>query len=159
MSDGAWRTFPWWRCRAVRLRRRVGRRGAALLVFSFIDIVLGWSLIDSTTQAQAAALPAYRAAVEVAPLAVWGWFWIAVAAACAAGAVARADWWAFAAAIGIKLVWAGSFLASWLAFGAARGWLGAATWGVVAALVFIVSGWPEPLRFASPPSWGEGRDG
>lgn len=157
MSDGAWRNLPWWRCRAARLRYRIGRRGAALLVFAFVDVIIGWSLIDPSTQAQTAALPVYRATVEVAPLSVWGWTWIAVAAVCVAGAVARSDWFAFAAAIGIKLVWAGCFIASWLVFGAPRGWLGAATWGVVAALVYLISGWPEPLRLLHPVRGGKER--
>lgn len=125
------------------LRRTVGRRGAALLAFAFIDLVLGWSLLDATGHAQAEALPAYRAIREAAPLAVWGWAWLASAAACVIWAFRREDWPAFAAAVGIKLVWASGFLASWVVWDAPRGWLGAVTWGVIAALVFLISGWPE----------------
>lgn len=145
MSDGAWRTLPWWRATPGRLRRRIGRRGAALLVFAFIDVVLGWSLIDPTTQAQTAALPVYRATVEVAPLTVWGCLWILVGLACMAQAPARFDGIGFGVAIGIKVVWAGCFVASWLVFDAPRGWLGAATWAVIAALVYLIARWPEPL--------------
>jgi hypothetical protein len=121
----------------------VGRRGAALLVFAFIDVVIGWSLIDASGQAQAAALPTYRAFREVAPLATWGALWLIVAAVCAVWAFRRHDAPAFAAAIGIKLVWSAGFAVSWLTWAAPRGWLAAATWGVVAALVYIISGWPE----------------
>jgi hypothetical protein len=127
----------------VWLRQRVGRRGAALLVFAFIDVVIGWSLIDASGQAQAAALPTYRAFREVAPLAAWGWLWLAVAAMCAVWAFRRHDAPGFAAAIAVKLVWAAGFLVSWVAWDAPRAWLGATTWGVIAALVYLISGWPE----------------
>jgi hypothetical protein len=144
VTAGAWRTLPWWRHRAVLLRRRVGRRGAALLVFAFIDLTIGWSLVEPESRAQAQSLPSYQAMLAVAPFAVWGWLWITVGLVCAAQAPARFDRVGYGAAIGIKVVWAGCFLASWLIYAAPRAWLGAATWAVVAALVFLVAGWPEP---------------
>jgi hypothetical protein len=125
------------------LRSRVGRRGAALLVFAFVDVVIGWSLLDGQGRAQAAALPTYRAFREVAPLTFWGGAWLAAAVVCAVWAFRRDDWPGFTVAIGIKLVWAAGFLTSWLAWDAPRGWLGAATWGVIAALVYLISGWPD----------------
>jgi DMSO reductase anchor subunit len=129
-----------------RILRRAGRRGAALLVFAFIDVVLGWSLVDPSTRKQTAALPMYAAIQKAAPLPVWGALWLAVAAVCVVFAFRRRDAPAYACAVGIKLVWAVGFLASWAFYGAARSWLAAATWGVVAALVYLISGWPEPDR-------------
>jgi hypothetical protein len=126
-----------------RLAQRVGRRGAALMIFAFIDLVIGWSLAGTATRAQASALPTYRAHVEILPLIAWGWLWIAVGAVCLVHAFRVSDRFGFAAAIGIKLVWAAGFLGSWLLYDAPRGWLGAATWVVFAALVHLISGWPE----------------
>jgi drug/metabolite transporter (DMT)-like permease len=123
---------------------RTGRRGAALLAFAFIDIVVGWSLFDAETQAQTKAIPAYRATLEIAPLPIWGALWLLVGALCAVCAFLVTDRIAYGAAIGVKIVWAGSFLASWVIYNAPRAWLSAATWGVVAALVLVISGWPEP---------------
>jgi hypothetical protein len=128
------------------LRLRVGRRGAALLIFAFIDLVIGWSLLDPQTQAQAQALPAYQAMLAVVPLSVWGWWWITVGLVCVVHAFVQRDRVGYGAAIGIKVVWGGGFLASWLVYEAPRGWLGAATWGVFAALVYLISGWPEPVK-------------
>jgi hypothetical protein len=137
--------------RLCRLRRRIGRRGAALLVFAFIDLVIGWSLLDGTAQAQARAVPAYAAMLAVAPFVVWGVAWVTVGAVCVVQAFARFDRVGYGAAIGIKVVWAGCFLASFLFFEAPRAWLGAATWAVLASLVYLVSGWPEPPRVEPEP--------
>jgi hypothetical protein len=127
------------------LRRRVGRRGAALLIFAFIDFVIGWSLLDPATQSQARALPSYRAHVAIVALEVWGWWWIVVGLACVGHAFVKRDGVGYGAAIGIKVVWAGGFLASWLVHDAPRAWLGAATWGVFACLVYLIARWPEPV--------------
>lgn len=133
-----------------RLRHRVGRRGAALLAFAFIDAVIGFSLLDPRSQPvrQSPVYALYRVILQIAPFRVWAWLWIAVAVACAVGAFARAraDRWAFAAAIAIKLTWALGLLGAWVAYHAYRGWVAAATWTVLAALVSVVAGWPEPER-------------
>lgn len=113
-------------------------------MFAFIDIVIGWSLIDDTLQAQAKAVPAYKAMLTAAPLDVWGWIWISIAVICIAQAFARFDGVGFGAAISVKVAWAGGFLASWLIYDAPRAWLGAATWVVLAALVRHIARWPEP---------------
>lgn len=130
--------------RLTHLRRQTGRRGAALLVFAFVDFALAWSLIDPANAAVTAAQPSYRAMAEVAPLAFWGWVWVAVGFVCLAAALARDDRFGFGVAIGIKVVWSGCFVASWLAYDVPRAWVGAALWGVVAALVYLIAGWPEP---------------
>jgi hypothetical protein len=129
-----------------RLVLRVGRRGAALLAFSSIDVVIGVSFMNPDAAAQTKALPAYAALLRVAPLPVWAWLWLAVAVACLVGAFCEMDRVAFGAAIGIKIVWASGFLAAWIFYDAQRAWLSAATWGVVAALVLVISGWPEPIK-------------
>lgn len=116
-----------------RLYHRIGRRGAALLVFAEIDAVVGWSLLDPELRAQTAAVPVYRALVDMAPLALWGWLWLVVGAVCIWCAPARDDTWAYALAIGIKVVWAGGMLTSWIAFDAPRG-----------PLLVVINGWPEP---------------
>ena len=134
------------RAAATDLRRRVGRRGACLLAFAFIDFVLAWSLIDPETKAQTAALPTYRAHLAIAPLDVWAVAWLIVALSCAIHAFRSRDQIGFALAIGIKLVWAAAFAASWLIYGVPRAWLGAALWLVVGCLVMVISGWVEPPR-------------
>lgn len=127
------------------VRQRIGRRGAALLAFAFIDYVVAWGFWDADGQAQVRALPSYRALLAVLPVQVWSWVWLGVAVICTAQAFARLhDEVAFIAAIAIKLVWALGMLLGWLVYDAARAWLQAALWGVLAALVSVIAGWPEP---------------
>lgn len=131
------------RATAIAIRYRVGRRGQALLVFGFIDFVVAYSFLDPTYRTQAAALPAYRAMIETLPLGAWGWLWAAVGGICVVQAFARQDAIGFGAAIGIKVVWVLGFLTSWMVWDAPRGWIGAATWAVLARLVHLIAGWPE----------------
>jgi hypothetical protein len=126
------------------LRARVGRRGAALLAFGFLDCAIGWSLLDSQSQTQVRAAPAYRAIVAAAPLPVWAWLWLAVGVLCAGQAFARRDRWGYTAAIIVMVLWAGGFATAWLVYRAQRAWVGAATWAVLAGLVSVCAGWPEP---------------
>lgn len=128
----------------------MGRRGAALLIFGFIDEVVGYSLLDPHSRPIGSST--YRAIEYLAPYSLWSIVWIVVGVVCAVQALARDDRVGFACAIAIKVVWAGGFLASWVIYNAYRGWVGAATWGVVAALVYLISGWPEPRRW--PPGSG-----
>lgn len=142
---------------AVRLRAlrsRIGRRGAALLVFAYIDYVIGWSLLDPQLRAQTQAVPVYRALVDIAPLTVWGWLWLLVAVVCTVQAVMRSDVWAYSAAIGIKALWAGGMAYAAVVFHAPRGWLSASLWGVIAALLVIINGWLEPPAGHAPPPDG-----
>lgn len=135
------------------LRARVGRRGQALLVFGFVDFVIAYSLIDPRVRTETAALPTYRAMLEVLPAAAWGWLWATVGVICVIQAFARKDAFGFGAAIGIKVVWTAGFLASWLIWDAPRSWIGAAMWAIVARLVGLIAGWPEALesRRQEPP--------
>jgi hypothetical protein len=131
-------------------RARVGRRGAALLAFAFLDGVVGWSLLDSQGQVQVRAAPAYRVIVGVAPLPVWAWLWLAVGALAAVQAFTRFGRLGYTATMGIKVLWALGFAGSALAYRAPRAWLAAATWAVFAALVAVCSGWQEPGARGDP---------
>lgn len=125
---------------------RLGRRGIALLLFAYLDAVIGYSLLDASTRAQTAAIPSYKVVIMLAPLLVWAFIWIAAGMACLVSAFLRDDRWGFAAASAVFIVWAVSFLISWAAYGADRGWLAAATWAVLAMLVLDCAGWREVPR-------------
>jgi hypothetical protein len=127
-------------------RYRVGRRGAALLVFAWLDAVIAYSLTDSSVRAQTATLPVYRVIVSLAPLLTWAILWATVGAACFVSAFLKDDRWGFAAAISVKVVWAAGFAAAWVVYGADRAWIAAATWLVLALLVLDIAGWREVTR-------------
>lgn len=131
------------------LARRVGRRGAALLFFGQLDLVIAWSLVDPVSAPLLRHAPAYRI-VNHLPLEAWAAVWALVGAACLVGAVFQwADRWAFTAAIGIKLLWGLVMLAAW-PLGASRGWLSGEVWLTFAGFVGLISAWPEPARRGGP---------
>jgi uncharacterized membrane protein YedE/YeeE len=100
-----------------RLCRRIGRRGAALLFFAFLDLVYGLSLLNPPATARPSPTLVFIA--HVMPLAVWGGLWTAVGLVCLTG------WWIA---------------------GLERGWLAAAIWLAMAAWVMIIASWAEPME-------------
>lgn len=126
------------------------RRGAALLVFASLDAVYAvrlataaphdsafYTWLDHVVRLPAAAVP-----------------WAAVGVLCAVQAWTRGcDRAAFAAAIGIKSLWAGLHAVAWVAGGAADGWSAAAVWAAFAVVVWLIAGWPEPVGGGEGVAW------
>jgi hypothetical protein len=132
----------------VSVGRRVGRRGAYLLVKSVIYAGHGvLYLLVPPTPALAETL---RLPLALAPLWVWGLAWTAaaaVAAGCAFRQGPRADRWGFQALIIMASTWAGCYLAAALVgFNTAtfaRGAVGALLYAALGGTVLVVAGWPE----------------
>lgn len=128
----------------MRLVHRVGRRGAALLFFAFLDLIYCHGLLFPTTAARRSA--SYQFLHDVAPLWVWGGLWGGVGLVCLVCAFRRHDDPAFAAAMGLKVLWGGVYLLGWLFAGLERGYVAAAIWLAFAAFVGLHAGWPEANR-------------
>jgi hypothetical protein len=124
------------------LQRTLGRRGAALLFFGQLDLVVAWSLVDPLSSAPLKAAPTYRVLVAVAPLWAWALLWAAVGVVCLIQAWRRSDRLAFGLAIMLKVAWALAMFAAW-PLGAPRGWIGGEVWLTLAAFVAVLAGWPE----------------
>lgn len=123
---------------------RVGHRGRILLILAVVDIAYGFSFIGPSADALALSTTAWRQ--HFAPLWVWGAGWLVVAAVLIVSAFLLNDAIGYAAAIAWKILWALTTLASWAFGGVDRGWLGSVVWLVVAAMVWDISGWPEPIH-------------
>ncbi|MGW4476814.1 hypothetical protein ACWENQ_44785 [Nonomuraea sp. NPDC004354] len=124
-----------------RVLARIGRRGAALLWFALVDVVLAASM--------AAAPPdtgAYVFLARILPLWAWAIPWAAVGVLCAVQAFALDDRLAFVAASALKVGWSVLYLAGWLLGEIPHGYIGAAIWLVFAGFVQVIAGWPEPPR-------------
>lgn len=130
------------------LRQRIGRRGAALLFFAFLDTVYCWSLLDPSASARRSS--AFLFLGDVAPLWTWAAAWGAVGATCLVCAFLRRDEVAFSAAISLKVMWGLLFVGGWLFAGVERGYVSAAVWIALALLVGLLAGWPEPPRRGVP---------
>ena len=124
------------------LRERVGRRGAALLFFAFLDLIYCWSLLDPPRSTRDTAASVFLA--SILPLWLWALVWGIVGVICLVGAFRRRDEWAYTAAIAVKVLWGSLFAGGWLFADLERGYVSAAVWFALALLVALIAGWPEP---------------
>lgn len=144
---GAWQRMEQ---AGTRARARLGRRGSSLLAFGLVDVAVGWSLTDPLSRKVATATPIYRLLFLWVPAGTWAALWLAVAAVCFVQAWARDDRLAFGCAIGVKIVWALGLYGAWVVYDAPRAWTLAIVWLVLAWLVSVIAGWPEP---PDPADW------
>ena len=133
---------------ADRLVHRIGRRGAVLLLFAVVDFAYGSSLIAPSADSLALESTIWRQ--HYAPTWVWGAGWLITGGYLTIGAFMKHDELAYAAAIGWKIIWALTTLASWAFGGVERGWVAAFIWGVVAGLVAVDAGRGENPRTPDP---------
>ncbi|MFD7884105.1 hypothetical protein ACFV3N_16900 [Streptomyces bauhiniae] len=95
---------------ADRAGRRLGYRGAGLLVCGMGWINWGLGLVcDPRYGAMRGA--AALTAIPHTSIALWGWVWIASGAVCCAASVMSSgkDWWGWAAAVAMPVVWAAAY--------------------------------------------------
>jgi hypothetical protein len=130
--------------RAPAPTHRIGRRGAILLILAVIDIAYGMSLVGPASETLGLAATIWRE--HYAPLWVWGVGWLVIAAILIVSAFLRNDRFGYAAAIGWKIAWSLTTLASWIVGGVERGWVSSIVWAVVAGMIVVIAGWPEPTR-------------
>lgn len=132
--------------RAVVLRaaRRLGHRGALLILLGTIALLYGVSLITTPPLPNP---PGLRLLLGVMGLHGWG------ATLAAAGAVAilcsplphGRDWPGFAVLVLVWLPWSASFFVSWWPDGSnARGWVSAIVFVAFAGIPAVCATWPEP---------------
>jgi hypothetical protein len=95
-----------------RLSRRLGFRGAALMAFAIFDLVWASSLVDPVASRPLKNAPTYRVIIGIAPLWIWALIMASVGMLLFVQAWMRDDRAAFAAAIGVKLVWATATVAT-----------------------------------------------
>lgn len=121
-------------------RTQVGRRGAFLLFLALLDVLYGYSLIATPPSAVHLDL--------ILSLAAWGWVWLSAGCLLAAGAFVRRDRIFFAIASMLKTAWAGAWAVVWIKDPIPRAWVSVAIWAAFAAIVLVVSTWPEvfPLK-------------
>lgn len=128
--------------------RRVGRRGAALLFFTVLDLVYAFGLLTVPRPLP----PVYAWMQAIVPLWAWAGCWAAVGVACLAYAFLTYDTPAFVAAVSIKVGWGLLALLGWVSGVIDRGYVSAVIWLAFAAFVFLVAGGiPPPAR--REPRW------
>jgi hypothetical protein len=126
-----------------RLGARIGRRGAALLFFTALDVLICLSLVTAPRP----LVPLYAWMDGMMPIAAWAVLWLLVAAVCLWFAFRTYDTPAFIAAVALKVGWGLLSLWGWLEGAIERGWITAVIWLAFAAFVHLIAGGiPAPLR-------------
>lgn len=125
-------------------RYRLGRRGAFLLSFGFINVVYGVAILRSPVGAVRAT--GLEVLTRLMAIQDWGWLWIGSGIVAAAFAQRRQgrDGPGFLAAMAVPLLWMTSYLAAAIRERQELLAYGAVIYGVWIAALFIASGWPEP---------------
>lgn len=125
------------------MTRRPRRRALVLVCLGVTYVLVGLGL--SLAPPVGDRLAVYAQLTRLLPLDAWAVAWVATGVCCLLAAPwRRAETPAFGGVAGLAVVWSSGLGAAWALDGAARGWLGAAQWGAVAALVLIVASWPDP---------------
>ena len=121
---------------------RVGRRGAALLFFTLLDLVYCVSLLTGPRPLS----PLYAWMDSVAPLPMWAVLWGAVGLIGLYFAFRTYDTPAFMAAVALKVAWGLSALFGWIAGAVPLGYVSAVIWLAFAAFVFLIAGGIPPAN-------------
>ena len=152
---------PGWRGYLPRRVGQIGRRGAMLLVFGVLWMVVGVGVLDSSG-VHAELLH------ERLPSWVRGGVWVvtgALAVFYAFRPPGLSDRVGFASLYIMPAVRVLSYTMAWIDYfipiggdGYASGWRFAAVYAVMLAAVMITAGWPEPTRTPRPSDF-DGEDG
>lgn len=126
--------------------RRIGRRGAALAFFALVDYVFAWTMIAAPSPDR----PSARWIASIMPPWCWAAVWLTVGVVVTVGVFRICDREAFAAAIGVKVLWATVHLVGWVAGQNPLGWVTAVVFYAFAAFVWLIAGWPEDRE---GPTW------
>lgn len=124
--------------------QRVGRRGAALLFFTLLDLVYCFALLTAPKP----LTPQYVWMSEIMPLTAWAACWGAVGLICLWFAFRTYDTPAFTAAVSLKVGWGLLSFFGWIAGVVDRGYVSAVIWLAFAAFVALIAGGipPAPER-------------
>jgi hypothetical protein len=129
-----------------RADTRFGRRGLCLALFAGVYIVYGFALAGSDPKR-----PGLELITRHVDLSVWAFLWITAGVLAIGLSVTRRSWLGYAALMPMPALWAVANLGAFvLSLGTDRGtpnaWAGALVWSLIAALLAIISGWPEPAN-------------
>lgn len=124
----------------MALFRRVGRRGAALLFFTFLDFVYAYALLTAPRP-----LTVFYAWMDqIMPLAWWAACWATVGLVCLCFAFAIRDTAAFMCAVAMKVGWGLPAFFGWTSGNVPLGYISAVIWLAFAAFVYLIAGGIPP---------------
>lgn len=119
------------------LRYRVGHRGAFLLFLTLLDLLYGFAMVTN----QVSDVP-----ITFLSWHEWGMLWMAAGVFIFTGVASKVDKAQYTVAIILKTAWAAALIVDSWDNHIVGGWVDAAVWGMVVAVVFLISSWPEPPK-------------
>lgn len=123
-----------------RILRRIGRRGAALLFFTELDLTYAFALLTAPRP-----LTPFNAWMDtVLPLSIWAACWATTGLICFGYVFTTRDTPAFMFAVALKVGWGLPALFGWIAGAVPLGYLSAAIWLAFAAFVYLIAGGIPP---------------
>lgn len=140
-----------------RLVRRVGHRGAALLLLGVLVALYGVGMLTRPLPDRTPL----RLLLMIQDLPFWSCTWIVagLAAIVCAFLAPGKDWPGFTALWLATVPWSLTFFVSWWPLGDnPRGWISAGLFAVFGALPLVLVGWPEPEQHAEGRRRPEGGD-
>jgi hypothetical protein len=138
------------RAAARRLRQRLGRRGAILVLKGTIATLYGLGQLTTPTADRRGLCLLLRHV----PLTTWAWLWIAVGATAlvCAWLPPRRDWPGFLAVWAITAPWSMAYLVSWWPLHeTSSGWVPAVIFGAWGGVCLVVIGWDESAPRGAEP--------
>ena len=123
------------------LVKRIGRRGAWLLVMALLDFIYAYGLIFPTQFARTS--PSLSYFQRWMPLTAWGIIWGLVSLTCLIYAFKIKDGIGFGVAVGLKVGWAMTLLLGWIVGDVERGYQSAAFFFALAAALLLTASWRE----------------
>lgn len=131
------------RPRLSALRFTIGRRGLVLILFGIIYGLIGQSYVQghiSPTAEENLALALRWVSIEA-----WGVVWMVAAALAliASRWPPGRDWWGYAVLSGLAIIWSALAVAGRLIYDAPYALAAALVYGLLAAILLIIAGWPE----------------
>lgn len=131
----------------IRTRRfAISRRGAFLALFGGVYIALGGSYLSVPAAAMPALHKQLHSALQVLPLAAYGWAWIVTGAlAVIGGLVHRLDFVGFGAGVFMPGAWALIDLIAQVKDDVPRAWVGTLIYLLLALAISLVASMPDPL--------------
>lgn len=121
-----------------RWLRSLGRRGATLLFFGLVDIIISWSLLSA---------PPVASNLLLLPPDVWAiaWAFTGAVSVTLAWVTAPKDAFAFALGAAVKVFWGTAYLYAFFHHDVYRAWVSTLIWWAFATHILITSGWAEPV--------------
>lgn len=120
-------------------------RSRALTLLGFIYLLIGLAQYTTSDQLTGPALKAYKAHLAFMPISSWGILFVIAGVAALSAAFLGKHTFGFFATMYMSSIWCMLFVVSFMLTGYGRIIPSILIWGFVAAIIYVMSAWPDPV--------------